>query len=198
MLISEKQQAANRQNAQHSTGPKTPEGKARVRFNALTWSLRARSLMLPGDDPADYQSLWDALAAEWQPQTHTERYYLEQMSVAQWLLTRTAESENRIHQAGCQLGRELELLDRVDAKRVRLERSFTTAMHELEHLQTKREAKNRQHQPVQPEQTAETADPASTPPAAPAEPHAPPPDYVMSEQTDAHPISCAPATPDTR
>jgi hypothetical protein len=196
MLISEKQQAANRQNAQHSTGPKTPEGKAHVRFNALTWGLRARSLMLPGDNPADYQLLWDALAAEWQPQTHTERYFLDQMCIAQWLLARTTESESRIHQAGCQLGRELELLDRVDAKRVRLERSFTTAMHELEHLQAKREAKHRQ--PAQPEQTAETANPASPPAAPPSEPHAPPPGYVMSEPADAHPVSCAPATPDTR
>ena len=87
MLISDKQQEANRQNAQHSTGPKTPEGKAAVRFNALTWSLRARSLMITGDDPAEYQQLWDDLEAEWKPQTHTERYYMEQMCTSQWLLT---------------------------------------------------------------------------------------------------------------
>jgi len=61
MIISEKQQAANRQNAQQSTGPKTPAGKAQVRFNALTWSLRARSLMLPRDIPEEYQQLWDCL-----------------------------------------------------------------------------------------------------------------------------------------
>ena len=52
MLISDKQQAANRQNAQHSTGPKTGvpsgSGKSAVRFNALTWSLRARSLIISG------------------------------------------------------------------------------------------------------------------------------------------------------
>jgi hypothetical protein len=71
MIISEKQQAANRQNAQQSTGPKTPAGKAQVRFNALTWSLRARSLMLPRDIPEEYQQLWDGLAAECQPQTDT-------------------------------------------------------------------------------------------------------------------------------
>ena len=51
MVISEKQQQANRQNAQQSTGPKTAEGKTAVRFNALTWGLRARSLMLPRDIP---------------------------------------------------------------------------------------------------------------------------------------------------
>jgi hypothetical protein len=193
MVISDKQQAANRQNAQHSTGPKTLAGKAAVRFNALTWTLRARSLILPSDDPADYQQLWDALEAEWQPQTHTELYYLEQMSTSQWLLTRTAESENRIRQAGCQLGRELELLDRVAGQRVRLERSFTTAMRELERLQLKRE---RQRQ--QPIQTTSAAKAAPAPDRQPAEPNLPPPAYVMSEGAADHPVSCAPATPDTR
>jgi hypothetical protein len=41
MLISEKQHEGNQQNARHSTGPKTPEGKQAVRFNALTWGLYA-------------------------------------------------------------------------------------------------------------------------------------------------------------
>ena len=42
MIISEKQQQANQQNAQKSTGPTTPEGKNAVRFNALTYGLRTR------------------------------------------------------------------------------------------------------------------------------------------------------------
>jgi hypothetical protein len=33
-MTSERQKAANRTNARHSTGPKTPEGKAAVRLNA--------------------------------------------------------------------------------------------------------------------------------------------------------------------
>ena len=82
MLISDKQHQANLQNARHSPGPTSPEGKAAVRFNALTWGLRARSLMLDDEDPADYRQLWDGLEAEWQPQTHTERCYLEQMSMS--------------------------------------------------------------------------------------------------------------------
>src|ERR1022692_3847223 len=51
MLISDKQQEANRQNAQQSTGPKTPEGKAAVRLNALTYGLRARNLIPPTKTP---------------------------------------------------------------------------------------------------------------------------------------------------
>src|ERR1035438_1766897 len=48
MIISEKNQKSNRQNAQHSTGPKTTEGKAAIRFNALTYGLRTRATTTPG------------------------------------------------------------------------------------------------------------------------------------------------------
>jgi hypothetical protein len=65
MLISEKQQEANRQNAQQPTGPKTPEGKAAVRLNALTYGLRARNLILPNEDSEEYKQLWADLEAEW-------------------------------------------------------------------------------------------------------------------------------------
>ena len=73
MIISDRQQEANRQNARHSTGPNTAEGKASVRLNALKYGLRARSLLIPGENPEDYKQLWADLEAEWQPQTRTER-----------------------------------------------------------------------------------------------------------------------------
>lgn len=141
MLISEKQHQANQQNAHRSTGPKTPEGKAAVRFNALTWTLTARCLMLPDDDPAEYQAIWDNLAAEWRPQTASERHYLDQMVIAEWHLARVAQTEARIHRANLPLGRELSLLDRADRKRARHERAYTDAMHELMRLQKERPAK---------------------------------------------------------
>lgn len=190
MLISDKQHQANRQNAQHSPGPTSPEGKAAVRFNALTWGLRARSLMLDDEDPADYQQLWDDLEAEWQPQTHTERYYLEQMSMSQWLLTRTAASETRIRQAGLHLGTELELLDRIAAQRTRLERSFTSGMRELKQLQKERQARR-----PQPAPGVRAAQPPVHPPA---EPQVPRSDYKMADRPEANPVFCSPAAPDSR
>jgi hypothetical protein len=128
MLISDEQQESNRQNAQHSTGPKSPEGKEAVRLNALTYGLRARDLILPNEDPEEYKQLWARLEAEWQPQTHTERLYLQQMSTSQWLLARYAKTEWRMYQYRLPLKQELPLLDRVSALRARLERSFTSAM----------------------------------------------------------------------
>jgi hypothetical protein len=129
-IISDKQKESNQRNAEHSTGPKTPAGKDAVRFNALTWSSRAQSS--------------SSLHAK-TPQTKTEHHYLEQMVVARWLLKRAEDSERSVYDSKLPLEKELALLDRVSVRRVRLERSFTTAMHELERMQANREA---QHQPA--------------------------------------------------
>ena len=47
-MSSARQAAANRQNALKSTGPKTPDGKAAVRLNALRHGLLSQEILLPG------------------------------------------------------------------------------------------------------------------------------------------------------
>jgi hypothetical protein len=49
--VSPRQAAANRRNAQHSTGPRTAEGKNKSRKNALKHGLCAMVLDVPGEDP---------------------------------------------------------------------------------------------------------------------------------------------------
>jgi hypothetical protein len=188
MVISDRNHEANRQNAQHSTGPKTPEGKAAIRFNALTYGLRTRATILERENAADYSQLWDELDADWQPQNRTERCYLETMVTSQWLLARTAESERRIYEF-IEFGeKQFVMLGYVAKQRAQLERSFRTAIEDLKQSQKER---GQQHarQP-QPAQAAQPAKPAPAP--------VPQPSYVMSEGTEAHPVFCPPATPDTR
>jgi hypothetical protein len=187
MLISEKQQEANRKNAQHSSGPKTPEGKAAVRFNALTYGLRTRATILPDENAADYSQLWDELEADWQPQTRTERCYLETVVTSQWLLRRVAESEQNIYLSVAFGEQQFKMLAYVAKQRAQLERSFRTAIADMKQSQQERHA-------CQPQ----PAKPAPAPVHEPAEPRVPPPDYVMSEGAESHPISCSPLTPDTR
>jgi hypothetical protein len=190
MLISRKQHQANRENAQHSTGPVSPEGKAAVRLNALTFGLRARDVVLIHEDAAAYQQLWDVLESEWQPQAPTEKILLERMAVAHWLLMRTDRIEERVFTDTHPGARQFALLDRVSAQRARLERSFSTAMRELKQLQNERRART-QPEPVQP---VESEPVVKTPAHRPA----PPPAYVMSSAPNAQPLSCAPVSPDTR
>src|SRR5271166_6267100 len=77
-MASAAQIAANRRNALKSSGPKTDEGKDRVRRNAITHGLTARTIMpdLPQEKPER------ARAREWaddlQPQTALERDLLDQ------------------------------------------------------------------------------------------------------------------------
>ena len=131
MLISQKQQEANRNNAQHSTGPTTPEGKAAIRFNALTYGLRTRFTMITGENAADYSQLWDELEADWQPQTRTERCYLETMVTSQWLLKRVAESEQKIYLNIAFGEQQFKMLAYVAKQRAQLERSFRTAVADM-------------------------------------------------------------------
>src|ERR1039457_549929 len=193
MIISEKQQEANRKNAQHSSGPKTPEGKAAIRFNALTYGLRTRATILECENAADYSQLWDEMEADWRPQTRTERCYLETMVTSQWLLKRVAESEQRIYICIAFGEQQFKMLAYAAKQRAQLERSFRTAIADMKQSQ-----KERQGRQPQPAQTAQPTKPSSASASKAAGPQAPPPDYVMSEGAEARPVFCAPVTPDTR
>jgi hypothetical protein len=196
MLISDQQQTANQENAQHSTGPKTDRGKAVSRLNALKYGLRARTLIITGEDPAEYEQLWTDLEADWQPQTRTERLFLEQMAYSQWLLARMVSGESRIYEADLPVERQFALLDRVAAQRVRLERSFAAAARELKQLKKERQAIKPQ-QPAQKPQPPETES-ESEPIQTPSGPQPPPPDYVMSGNAEDYPGLGSPFADDTR
>lgn len=93
--ISDKQLAANRANAQRSTGPRTAEGKARCAQNRTTHALTGAHAILPGEDPAAFERLKTALLDEYQPQTETEAHLVDEMAHNQWKLRRAESMENR-------------------------------------------------------------------------------------------------------
>ena len=146
-----KQFEANRRNAQKSTGPKTPEGKAAVSMNALRHGLRARTVVLPGEDPTEFHQLCNDLESEWTPQSRTEQFYVEQMAVSQWKLTRMEVVEVNIFKDD-DTKSQLSRLDCLWQAECRLERSYARAQRELERLQKSRP------QPVQ-----QPEDPAPAP-----------------------------------
>ena len=137
-MASQKQIEANRRNALKSTGPKTDEGKAAVSMNALRYGLRARSILIPGENPEEYDRLCASLEAEWRPRNTTERLLLEQMVTAQWKLARLEVGERSIYMQTMAADKQMALLDRFSVQRGRLERSFSKAVHELEHLRKSR------------------------------------------------------------
>jgi hypothetical protein len=85
--------AISRQNGQKSHGPKSPEGKARSRFNALKHGLKAKTLVLPGEDAEEYRGRLEAWMADFQPQNDVEQTLLERAVTLTWQLDRAARAE---------------------------------------------------------------------------------------------------------
>ena len=133
-----KQIEANRLNALKSTGPKTPEGKAAVRMNALRHGLRARTVVLPGENSEEFHQLCDDLETEWNPESRTEQFYVEQMAISQWKLTRIELAEKSIVTQEAAAKIQIPLLERLWQSQCRLERSCARAQRELERLQKSR------------------------------------------------------------
>ena len=81
-MSSQSQIDANRINAQKSTGPRTPEGKAKSRRNGLLHGLTAKTCMLDGEDPAELTDLVDKLSEKFNPQDTDEDFFIERMAKA--------------------------------------------------------------------------------------------------------------------
>ena len=62
-MTSVDQRVANRANAAKSTGPKTSEGKAIVRANAVSHGLTATTVLMEGEDAAEINTLTEEVAS---------------------------------------------------------------------------------------------------------------------------------------
>ena len=102
MPPTERQLAANRANALKSSGPVTPEGKARAAANArVTHGLAsperaALSAVLRNEDRETFLTFHLALHAEHQPDSPTEEIIVREMAVADWRLNRARAMETAL------------------------------------------------------------------------------------------------------
>jgi hypothetical protein len=95
-MRSERRKAANQANASRSTGPKTPDGKAVVRLNALRHGLLARDAVLPGEDPDAFEELWNRVRADLSPMGPIEELLADRVVNAMWRLRRLARAETAL------------------------------------------------------------------------------------------------------
>jgi hypothetical protein len=167
---------ANRANAKKSTGPRTLEGKARSRANALRHGLSGTAILMECEHEDEFNEMVDDLLEEWQPATITEKMVFYKMVEQYWLsrraTTQLAESTEYLF---CKDG------DEKDARNVSLMlrynqnamRGFFKAMNELLKLQKNRK-QIQQNQSDEPEiGFVSQNDPEPAP--APAQTPAPPP-----------------------
>jgi hypothetical protein len=158
MMATQAQIDANRQNAQKSTGPRTPEGKAKSSRNSLLHGLTAEKHFLEGEDPADFALLAEQFRAEWKPDGPSQDLLVERMTAAHWRLRRFLMMETGLFQAALEtnpIPQELAERGRIDplawafcaacqghdefTKLARyethLQREFRNCLHELQGLQ---------------------------------------------------------------
>jgi len=79
---------ANRRNAQKSTGPRSVEGKAISRMNALQSGIHAESNIISGEDENDLAELTETFYRDYRPETAMERALLDNLIRDTWLLRR--------------------------------------------------------------------------------------------------------------
>ena len=99
-MATPKQIAANRQNAQVSTGPASETGKAKSSLNAVKTGLTGRTLLLPSDDVAAYQQHVASAFAQWKPETDREKALVQCIADTDWRLLRIPTLESGIYALG--------------------------------------------------------------------------------------------------
>jgi hypothetical protein len=92
-MASPAQILANRQNAQSSSGPKTPEGKTTASRNATRHGLTSKQIVIPGEDAAAYEQLRQGLHETHQPVGEAERILVDQIAANAWRLMRAQRVE---------------------------------------------------------------------------------------------------------
>jgi len=95
-MATEKQIAANRANAKKSTGPRTPEGKARSSLNAVQHGLTARRPVLPNEDRAAFESFARGLRKDLRPAGPVQALLVEEVIDAAWKMRRAADAQQRV------------------------------------------------------------------------------------------------------
>jgi hypothetical protein len=99
IMATEAQVTANRANAQKSTGPRTPEGKATVAQNAVKHGLLARTAVLHGEDWEEYTCFSEELLDELYPDGVMEEELANRVVDLSWRLRRAALSQNAVFEA---------------------------------------------------------------------------------------------------
>jgi hypothetical protein len=92
-----RKQKANKKNAEKSTGPRSKEGKAVVRLNALKHGLLSKEVVIQNgdakEDEGEYAALLRDLCDELSPGGIVEQMLVERIATCYWRLRRAARFE---------------------------------------------------------------------------------------------------------
>jgi hypothetical protein len=94
----------NQANAQHSTGPKSVEGKRKSSLNALRHGLTGQIVVMPTEDLEAYQRHLESFTDEYDPKGATEAHLVQALADTSWRLNRVAALETNLLSLGVASG----------------------------------------------------------------------------------------------
>jgi len=127
-------------NTQSKGGPKTEEGKAISRNNAMKHGIFAKQILMDGEDEEELITLGKRLKEQYKPKSEIEFVLLDRIVAGVWRLRRALgiEKSEVFSSFGGGLMHDADKFFRYE---VMLERSIFKALHELERIQDKRDGK---------------------------------------------------------
>jgi len=129
------QAAANFANAQSSTGPKTSEGKAASSQNSLKHGLTAKTVLLPGEDPAEYHSLTQGMTNDLAPGNTIESSLAQELINLQWRMLRVPRLEAALLSVDLP---DFKALNNISLHAARMKRQYSASLKEFHQLQAAR------------------------------------------------------------
>ena len=195
-MASQKQTEANRLNSQKSTGPRSAEGKAASRMNALKSGIDAKSQIIRGEKAANLEALKSEYYDRFHPTAPEQRMLVDTLIDAEWLLRRFRVCEAQLWEQGVQFAArpddEIEIgqafhnnadyFARLQRRIDTAHRNYRNALHELERLQAG-------EAPIQVDSDPEPA------PASSRNKTAKPPNGFVPQTTPSNPIEAPPSPP---
>lgn len=143
-MATEAQIAANRRNAESSTGPRTEEGKSRSSRNAVTFGIySAADFVLPEDEPL-YHDFCRNFQKELSPQGPFEQTLAAEIIHAAWRLRRCSVVESSMGETQLDPMANpafAHVQQTVDRARAQAHRNLHRAATELRRRQTARQAR---------------------------------------------------------
>jgi len=182
-MSSSAQVAANQKNASHSTGPRTPEGKAASSQNAMKSGVTSAKAVLPFESQNEYNAMYDAFMAQFAPANFIERVIVEDIANAFWRIRRVKAAQISymteklgpyvipnplLATAEIMLSKEMQRLHKYETS---YRREYESAWRKLQAIQKERKLKEQQQAEAQPAaQKTQTTPPLQNEPNLPAAP----------------------------
>jgi hypothetical protein len=138
-MATEAQAAANRRNAQSSTGPRTEAGKSRAARNALTFGIYSAGDFVPPEDSGVYPLFCESFQESLRPEGAMEQTLAAEIIHAAWRLRRCSALESETENDPLLDSPNSPTQRTIDRARAEAQRQMLRATAELRRLQTNRQ-----------------------------------------------------------